>query len=119
MSVVAIITNTGIIVIEATPAVGRRLVDLLIRNTDAEANLYGKAIGTASDSTSLYDMVKSVTGGLMGGDVSDGIKAVGGFAFGVATGAATQAATTIVLGGLAGGALVTNPAGWAVQRRAY
>jgi hypothetical protein len=29
MSVVAIITNTGIIVIEATPAVGRRLVDLM------------------------------------------------------------------------------------------
>ncbi|MFL9907208.1 calcium-binding protein [Paraburkholderia sp. RL17-337-BIB-A] len=50
----------------------------------------------------------------MGGDISDSIKTVGGFAFGVATGAATQAVAEVVLGGLAGGALVTNPAGWAV-----
>ncbi|MBK3843275.1 EF-hand domain-containing protein, partial [Paraburkholderia aspalathi] len=109
-----IVTNTGIVVIEVAPSLGRRLLDNLIRNTDAGANLYGQALGKASDATSLYDMVNSVTAGLMGGDVSNSIKSVGGFAFGVATGAATQAAVNVVLGGLAGGALVTNPAGWAV-----
>ena len=114
MSVFTIITNTGIVVIEVAPSLGRRLLDHLIRNTDAGANLYGQALGKASDATSLYDMVNSVTGGLMGGDVSNSIKSVGGFAFGVATGAATQAAVNVVLGGLAGSALVTNPAGWAV-----
>ncbi|MFL9996173.1 calcium-binding protein, partial [Paraburkholderia sediminicola] len=114
MSVVAIITNTGIIVIEATPAVGRRLVDLLIRNTNAEANLYGKALGTASDAVSLNEMVRSVTASLMGNDVNGAIKSVGGFAVGVATGAATQVAVEGLLGAVAAGLAVTNPAGWAV-----
>ena len=114
MSVFTIITNTGIVVIEVTPALGRRLLDLLIRNAAAEANLYGQALGKACDATSLYDMVKSVTGGLMGGDVSDSIKSVGGFAFGVATGAATPAATSAVLSGITAGVLLANPAGWAV-----
>ncbi|HEX7909899.1 MAG TPA: calcium-binding protein [Paraburkholderia sp.] len=113
MSVVTIITSSGIIVIDATPAVGRRLVDLVLRNTDAAAGQYGKAIGTASDAVSLNDMVRSVTGNLMGDDVGGAIKSVGGFAFGVAAGAATQAVVNAVIGKIAAGAVAATPVGWA------